>query len=140
MLEKKKHSRKKCTKNELEVSKRGDTCSNVMWDQFNKEHDKIIEQLKNDNKNLLQQLIKLQTASNVEKFQAVQIEIMPESTMAYDHIYFGLQQLITHEQLSLLYDKDTAYQQDIKKLRESVLYKITEIIDQVIIDNESKVG
>jgi hypothetical protein len=42
--------------------------------------------------------------------------------------------------LSLLYDKDTAYQQDIKKLRESVLYKITEIIDQVIIDNESKVG
>ena len=37
-------------------------------------------------------------------------------------------------------DKDTAYQQDIKKLRESVLYKVTEIIDQVIIDNESKVG
>jgi hypothetical protein len=66
--------------------------------------------------------------------KAVQIEIMPESTMAYDHIYFGLQQLITHEQLSLLYD------QDIKKLRESVLYKVTEIIDQVIIDNESKVG
>ena len=72
--------------------------------------------------------------------KTAQIEIMPESTMAYDHIYFGLQQLITHEQLSLLYDKDTAYQQDIKKLRESVLYKVTEIIDQVIIDNESKVG
>jgi hypothetical protein len=51
-----------------------------------------------------------------------------------------LQQLITHEQLSLLYDKDTVYQKDIKKLRESVLYKVTEIIDQVIIDNESKVG
>ena len=29
---------------------------------------------------------------------------------------------------------------DIKKLREEVLYKVTEIIDQVIIDNESKVG
>ena len=72
--------------------------------------------------------------------KTAQIDIMPESIMAYDHIYFGLQQLITHEQLSLLYDKDTAYQQDIKKLRESVLYKITEIIDQVIIDNESKVG
>jgi hypothetical protein len=72
--------------------------------------------------------------------KAAQVNIMPESTMAYDHIYFGLQQLITHEQLSLLYDKDTVYQQDIKKLRESVLYKVTEIIDQVIIDNESKVG
>jgi hypothetical protein len=72
--------------------------------------------------------------------KSAQIETMPDSTMAYDHIYFGLQQLITHEQLSLLYDKDTAYQKDIKKLREQVIYKVTEIIDQVIIDNESKVG
>lgn len=72
--------------------------------------------------------------------KAAQVEIMPESTMAYDHLYFGLQQLITHEQLSLLYDKGAAYQQDLKKLREQVLYKVTEIIDQVIIDNESKVG
>lgn len=68
------------------------------------------------------------------------IEVMPESTMAYDYIYFGLQQLITHEQLSLLFDKDSGYQHEIKKLREQVLYKVTEIIDQVIIDNESKVG
>jgi hypothetical protein len=70
----------------------------------------------------------------------VQVNIMPESTMAYDHIYFGLQQLITHEQLSILFDKGTSYQNDIKKLREQVLYKVTEIIDQVIIDNESKVS
>ena len=69
-----------------------------------------------------------------------QVEIMPESTMAYDHIYFGLQQLVTHEQLSMLFDKGASYQQDIKKLREQVLYKVTEIIDQVIIDNESKVS
>jgi hypothetical protein len=69
-----------------------------------------------------------------------QVEVMPESTMAYDHIYFGLQQLVTHEQLSLLFDKGSSYQQDIKKLRESIVYKITEIIDQVIVDNESKVG
>jgi len=69
-----------------------------------------------------------------------QVEIMPESTMAYDHIYFGLQQLVTHEQLSLLYDKGSNYQQDIKRLRDQIIYKVTEIIDQVIIDNESKVG
>ena len=72
--------------------------------------------------------------------KTVKIEVMPESTMAYDHIYFGLQQLITHEQLSLLFEKDARYQQDIKKLREEVLYKVTEVIDQAIIDNESKVG
>lgn len=69
-----------------------------------------------------------------------QVEIMPESTMAYDHIYFGLQQLITHEQLSMLFDKGSSYQQDIKRLRDQVLYKVTEIVDQVIVDNESKVG
>jgi hypothetical protein len=69
-----------------------------------------------------------------------QVEVMPESTMAYDHIYFGLQQLVTHEQLSLLFDKGSSYQQDIKKLRENIIYKVTEIIDQVIVDNESKVG
>jgi hypothetical protein len=72
--------------------------------------------------------------------RAAQVEVMPESTMAYDHIYFGLQQLITHEQLSLLFERDSSYQQDIKRLRQEILYKVTEIIDQVIIDNESKVG
>jgi hypothetical protein len=70
----------------------------------------------------------------------VQVEVMPESTIAYDYIYFGLQQLVTHKQLSLLYDRDSDYQSDLKKLRSEVLYNITEIIDQVIIDNESKVG
>jgi hypothetical protein len=69
-----------------------------------------------------------------------QVDVMPESTMAYDHIYFGLQQLITHEQLSLLFEKDSKYQQDIKRLRDQIIYKVTEIVDQVIIDNESKVG
>jgi hypothetical protein len=69
-----------------------------------------------------------------------QIEVMPDSTIAYDHIYFGLQQLVTHEQLSLLYDKSGNYHVDLEKLRAEVLYKVTEIIDQVIVDNESKVG
>jgi hypothetical protein len=70
----------------------------------------------------------------------VHVEVMPESTIAYDYVYFGLQQLVTHKQLSLLYDRDSDYQSDLKKLRSEVLYNITEIIDQVIIDNESKVG
>jgi hypothetical protein len=69
-----------------------------------------------------------------------QVDVMPDSTMAYDHIYFGLQQLVTHEQLSMLFDKGTSYQQDIKRLRNQIIYKVTEIIDQVIVDNESKVG
>jgi hypothetical protein len=72
--------------------------------------------------------------------KAAEIEVMPESTIAYDHIYFGLQQLLTHEQLSLLYDKSSNYQQELKRLRADVHQKVSEIIDQVIIDNEAKVG
>jgi hypothetical protein len=67
-----------------------------------------------------------------------QVDIMPESTMAYDHVYFGIQQLVTHEQLSLLFDRGSNYQKEIQRLRDHVLYKVTEILDQVIIDNESK--
>lgn len=69
----------------------------------------------------------------------VSIEIMPESTNAHDFIYFGLQQIITHEQLSLLFDKTSNYNIAIKKLRQEALYKMEEILDSVIIDNESKV-
>lgn len=71
---------------------------------------------------------------------AVKIEISPDSIMAYDHIYLGLQMLLTHEQLSLLYDKGSNYQKELSTLRADVLYKVTEIIDQVIVDNESKVA
>lgn len=91
-----------------------------------------------DNESFTVEEVVKQAVHNYGK--AAQVEITPESTMAYDHIYFGLQQLVTHEQLSLLYDSGATYQTDIKKLREQILYKVTEIVDQVIIDNESKVG
>ena len=91
-----------------------------------------------DNESFTMEEVVKQAVHNYGK--AAQVEITPESTMAYDHIYFGLQQLITHEQLSLLYDSGVTYQQDLKKLRDQVMYKVTEIVDQVIIDNEAKVG
>ena len=64
---------------EIEVDRRTSDLlvqqSDFLKSQFNKEHDKIVEKLKTDNKQLLEQLIQLQTASNVSKFQAVQEEI-----------------------------------------------------------------
>lgn len=69
----------------------------------------------------------------------ISVQVMPESTNAHDFIYFGLQQIITHEQLSLLFDKTSNYNIAIKKLRQEVLYKVEEILDSLIIDNESKV-
>ncbi len=69
-----------------------------------------------------------------------QIEVMPDSTMAYDHIHFGLQQLINHEQFSMLFDRDSNYQREVSRLRKEVMYKVSEIVDQIIIENEAKVG
>jgi len=71
--------------------------------------------------------------------KSTKVEIMPDSTKPHDLIYFGLQQIITHQQLGLLFDDKFGYQSSIQKLRNETLYKIEEILDQVIIDNESKV-
>jgi hypothetical protein len=71
--------------------------------------------------------------------KAVKVDITPESNKPHDLIYFGLQQIITHQQLGLLFDDKLGYQASIQKLRNETLFKIQEILDQVIIDNESKV-
>lgn len=68
------------------------------------------------------------------------VEISPDSWIAYDAIHFGLQQLITHEQLSMLYDRGTNYQAEIKNLRNDILEKVREILDTVIIENEARVS
>lgn len=71
--------------------------------------------------------------------KATVVQVFPDSANPHDLIYFGLQQIVTHQQLSLLYDDKFGYQTSIQKLRSETLYKIQEILDQVIIDNESKV-
>ena len=71
--------------------------------------------------------------------KAVEVTVMPDSHKAHDLIYFALQKIITHDQLSMFYDDKHSYQKNIQKLRNETLYKVSEIIDQVLIDNESKV-
>ena len=71
--------------------------------------------------------------------RSVRVDITPESNKPHDLIYFGLQQIITHQQLGLLFDDKLGYQASLQKLRNETLFKIQEILDQVIIDNESKV-
>lgn len=72
--------------------------------------------------------------------KAADVKVMPESCNAHDFLYFGIQQMITHEQLSLIYDKQGSYHKNLQKLRSEVLYKLEEILDSVIVDNESKVA
>lgn len=72
--------------------------------------------------------------------KAVDVKVMPESCNAHDFIYFGIQQMLTHQQLGLLFDSADTYQKDLQKLRAEILYKLQEIVDTVIVDNEAKVA
>ena len=72
--------------------------------------------------------------------KTIRVDITADSSAPHDTIYFALQQIITYRQLSLLYDNKDTYQKDIKLLRAEVLGKLGEILDSVIIDNESKVA
>lgn len=68
------------------------------------------------------------------------IEVQADSPAPHDLIYFALQQMLTHKQLALWYDDKFKYHSDIKHLRSETLVKLGEILDSVIIDNESRVA
>jgi hypothetical protein len=70
----------------------------------------------------------------------VSVEVTPESSKPHDLIYFALQSIITHEQLGLLYNDKLGYQHSLQRLRNETLYKLEEILSQVIIDNEARVS
>ncbi len=72
--------------------------------------------------------------------RVAEVTVMPDSTNAHDFLYFGIQQIITHEQLGLFFNNRDTYSQDISKLRKDTLEKLAEILDTVIIENEAKVG
>jgi hypothetical protein len=72
--------------------------------------------------------------------RSVKVETQADSPAPFDVIYFAIQQTITHRQLALLYDNKESYQKDIKLLRAELVYKLTEILDSVIIDNESRIA
>lgn len=91
-----------------------------------------------DNESLTVEEVVAQAYKNYGK--NVKVELNPESSIAYDHVYFGVQQLLTHRQASILYDRGSDYQAELKGLRAEVLEKLTEIVEQVIIDNESRLS
>ena len=72
--------------------------------------------------------------------KAVKVTVSPLSMLPHDMVYFALQQIVTHEQLGIFFNNKESYQTEITKLRSSVLYKISEILDTVIMDNEAKVS
>ena len=90
-----------------------------------------------DNDSLTVEEVVRQAMHNYGK--SIIVDILPDSCKPHDLITFGIQQIITHKQLSLLYDRSANYQKDISDLRAEVLAELKEILDQVIIENEAKV-
>lgn len=90
-----------------------------------------------DTESLLVEEIQKQAKTNYGATASV--KVTPESDTPLDIIYFGLQRYITGKHLSLLYDSGSTYQQDLEKLRAETLYKLGEILDEVLMDNEARI-
>lgn len=67
------------------------------------------------------------------------VEVTASSQLPHDQIYWAIQQIVTHEQISKIFDKSCNYNAEISKIKSKLLSDITEILDQVILDNEAKV-
>ena len=67
------------------------------------------------------------------------VKVLPESDTPLDYIYFGIQRYITGKHLTLLYDSGSTYHQDLEQLRIETLYKVGEILNEVLMDNEARI-
>jgi hypothetical protein len=67
-----------------------------------------------------------------------QVSVFPDSDTPIDYLYFAIQRLITGDHLTMLYDSGALYQKDLGRLRAEALRKIAEVLDDVIMENESK--
>ena len=70
----------------------------------------------------------------------VLVEVLPDGDTPKDHIYFGVQQLITSAHLDLVFEhnNDNVYKEKLTELKRGVLANLEKIINQVIVDNEAK--
>lgn len=66
-----------------------------------------------------------------------EIHVESDSNKPEDILYFGIQQLITGEHLSLIFDSDM-YAKDLIKFKQTTMEQISSILNQVIEDNELK--
>lgn len=90
-----------------------------------------------DNDSLLIEEVVRQAKNNYG--DRTNIKVAPESDTPIDHLYFAIQRLITGEHLTLLYDSGSTYQKDLEKLRAETMYKLGEVLNEVLMDNEFKI-
>ena len=69
-----------------------------------------------------------------------EVEIFPSSNDPWDIVYFGLQQALTYDQLSILFDSGALYPQKLEALKTEVLERLKSELNTVIKDNEVRVS
>lgn len=69
----------------------------------------------------------------------VEVYVEPTSSKPLDMIYFAIQQLVTYDQLALLFDEKELYSTKSTILQAEVLAKLQRELSAVFKDNETKV-
>lgn len=96
----------------------------------------VVLKYHDNNSFLIEEIIK-QAKNNYGS--QVAVSISPDSDTPIDYLYFAIQRLITGDHLSLLYDSGSMYQKDLERLRAETMYKIGEVLNEVIMDNETRI-
>ena len=66
------------------------------------------------------------------------IRAYPSTNDPWDIVYFALQQIVTGEQLNMLFDDGALYPVKLKEFRSEILGRLAAELDEVIQDNEQK--
>lgn len=68
------------------------------------------------------------------------VTLLPDSDTPIDHLYFAIQRLITGDLLSIFYDSGPTFPNDLAKLKSEMLYKVSEVMDDVVNDVLTKLN
>lgn len=67
-----------------------------------------------------------------------EIEVFPESMLPHDLISFALWQMTAATQTAYFFNEKELYPKHIKEMRADIMYKLEEILDDVILENEER--
>lgn len=109
----------------------------MRFNSFKGENMEVVVRYHDDESFLIEEVIK--SAKN-NYGSTAKVEVLPDSTSPLDYIHFGIQRYITGKHLSLIYDSGSSYQADLGKLRSETLYKLGEILDEVLMETEDRVS
>lgn len=70
---------------------------------------------------------------------AASVKVLPDSMLPHDLIQFALWQITAAEQTAIFFNEGALYPKKLKELRANTLYKLEELLDDVLLENEGKI-